>query len=491
MAIQYLAANRFGLGRRFDDPAITDAKGWLTKQLGDYDPAPAGIAALAGRGAIAAAYVEYQEDRRAVRRQAATNDAAMSDADNGTKADAENDMEAKDAVAEMRQQSRQAIRRHYADATAARLSAAVATQTPFPERLVHFWANHFAVSADKQTVVGFAGNHEFEAIRPNIMGKFSDLLIAAVRHPAMLLFLDQAQSFGPDSPFATRIRNRGNRQAPGLNENLAREIMELHTLGVRTGYTQADVTSFAKALTGLTVAGLGRGAGQRLMPADAQPGETLFIDRLHQPGAQTILGKQYADPGAKQAEAVLRDLAVHPATAHHIATKLARHFTGDEPPASLVDRLADDFLKTGGDLPSLYRTLVASPEPWADGPAMFKSPWDWTVSMLRALKVPAFGQKQNVAAMFTQLGQPVWRPGSPAGYDDTVATWAGSAALMQRVELASRVAGRIGDRADARQLAPLILADALTPDTAQAIARADSPGQGIAMLFASPAFLRR
>lgn len=474
MATQYLAANRFGLGRRYDDPAISDVQGWLTRQLGEYDPAPAAIAALAGRGAIAAAYVEYQEDRRAMRAEAA----AMSDEEKGM-------------TPELRRLSRSAIRRHYVDATALRLSAAVATQTPFPERLVHFWANHFAVSADKQTVIGFAGNHEFEAIRPHIMGKFADLLIAAVRHPAMLLYLDQAQSFGPDSVFATRVRGRGNRQAPGLNENLAREILELHTLGVRTGYTQTDVTAFAKALTGLTVAGLGRGAGQRLMPADAQPGETLFIDRLHEPGAQTILGKRYNDMGAKQAETVLRDLAAHPATARHVATKLARHFTADDPPAALVDRLAADFLKTGGDLPSLYRTLIASPEPWAAQPAMFKSPWDWTVSMLRALKAPAFGERQNIAAMFTQLGQPIWRPGSPAGYDDKVATWAGSAALMQRVELASRIAGRIGDRVDARQLAPLVLADALTPGTGQAIARADSPGQGLAMLFASPAFLRR
>lgn len=481
MAIQYLAANRFGLGRRYDDAAVGDPKAWLTRQLGDYDPAPAAMADLAGRAAIAAAYVEYREDRQAMRREAAEPPMSPSDAD-----DAEKGMDP-----EMRRLSRSAIRRHYVDASAARLAAAIATATPFPERLVHFWANHFAVSADKQTVIGFVGNYENEAIRPHIMGKFSDLLIAAVRHPAMLLYLDQAQSFGPDSPVATRARGRGNARAPGLNENLAREILELHTLGVRTGYTQVDVTAFAKALTGLTVAGLGRGAGQRLMPANAQAGDTVFIAPLHEPGAQTVLGRRYDAAGAAQAEAILRDLAVHPATARHIATKLARHFTADDPPAALVDRLAADFARTGGDLPSLYRTLVASPEPWAAAPTLFKSPWDWTVSMLRALKIPALGEKQNVAAMFTQLGQPIWRPGSPAGYDDKVATWAGSAGLMQRVELASRIAGRIGDRVDARQLAPLILADALTAETGQAIARADSPGQGIAMLFASPAFLRR
>ncbi len=477
MAVQYLAANRFGLGRRWDDPAPGDPKAELIRQLGAFDPRPAPIAALAGRETIAAAYMDYREDRQAMRKEAADS-LPMSDDEKGMDP-------------EIRKLFRSEIRRHYVDAASARLVNAVATPTPFPERLTHFWANHFAVSADKLPVIGFTGNYEFEAIRPNIMGKFADLLIAAVRHPAMLLYLDQAQSFGPESPISERARSRGRKQTPGLNENLAREILELHTLGVRTGYTQADVTSFAKALTGLTVAGLGRGAGQRLMPADARPGETVFIAPLHEPGAQTILGKRYDQAGGKQAEAVLRDLAAHPATATHIATKLARHFSGDTPPPALVERLAADFRKTGGDLPSLYRTLVNSPEPWAEGPAMFKSPWDWTVSTMRALKLPALGEKQNVPAIFTQLGQPVWRPGSPAGYDDVVATWAGSAALMQRVELASRIAGRLGDRADARKLAPLILADALTPDAAQALSRADSPGQGLAMLLASPAFLRR
>jgi uncharacterized protein (DUF1800 family) len=478
VAIQYLAANRFGLGRRYDDPAPAgDARDALIGELGAFDPAPPPIAALAGRTAIAAAYLDYREDRAAMR-QAARNAPPMDDAE-------------KAMPAESQRAARAAVRVHYADAVRARLSAAVASPTPFPERLAHFWANHFAVSADKLVVTGFAGNFEYEAIRPNILGTFSDLLIAVVRHPAMLLYLDQAQSFGPDSPVSKRVRARRNRPGPGLNENLGREIMELHTLGVRTGYTQADVTAFAKALTGLTVAGLGRGAGQRLMPADAKPGDTVFIDRLHEPGPQTILGKRYDQPGAKQAEAVLRDLATHPATARHIATKLARHFAGDTPPAPLVERLAADFENSGGDLSSLYRTLVASPEPWAAEPAMFKSPWDWTVSMLRGLRAEALGPRQNVAGIFAQLGQPLWRPGSPAGYDDRVATWAGSAALMQRVELASRVAGRIGDRADARRLAPLLLADALTPAAAQAIARADSPGQGLAMLFATPAFLRR
>ena len=220
MSTQYLAANRFGLGRRWDDPAIGDPRAWLTRQLGAFDPAPAAIAALPGRAAIAAAYLGYREDRQAMRREAA--DMPMSEEEKGMDP-------------ELRRLSRSEIRRHYVDAAGARLANAVATPTPFPERLTHCGASHCAVSADKVTMIGFAGNHEFEAIRPNIMGKFADLLIAAVRHPAMLLYLDQALSFGPDSPVAQRVRRRRKQAKLGLNENLAREILELHTLGVRTG----------------------------------------------------------------------------------------------------------------------------------------------------------------------------------------------------------------------------------------------------------------
>src|SRR3546814_20517880 len=140
----------------------------------------------------------------------------------------------------MRRMARAGFRRHYGEAARARLTAAVATRTPFPERLVHFWSNHFAISADKQSVVGFAGNYENEAIRPHVMGKFSDLLTAAVHHHAMLLFLDQSQSFGPASRLATRVSTRGRRQAPGLHGTLAGECLELHTLRVRDGNAQVE-----------------------------------------------------------------------------------------------------------------------------------------------------------------------------------------------------------------------------------------------------------
>lgn len=478
MAIRYLAANRFGLGRRHDDPEEpADERRDLLRQLDAFAPAPPLISGAVDRAAIARAYMNYDSAREALRqdtkaKQRAGRTDAMADSS-------------------VLRDSLLATRMPYHDAQYARLYTAVASPTPFAERLTHFWANHFAISADKLAVIGFTGNHEFEAIRPHVMGTFADMLIAAVRHPAMLFYLDQQDSVGPDSPLAQSFRTARPPLNLGVNENLAREILELHTLGVRTGYTQSDVTAFAHALTGLAVAGLGKRPIQRAMPSGATPGDTLFIEQMHQPGPKTILGRRYGRDGERQGEAILRDLAVHPATARHIATKLARHFAGDTPPPSLIARLAADFRRTGGDLPSLYRTLVSSPEPWATDIAMFKSPWDWTVSMMRALKVPTFLEKENLNAMFGQLGQPIWRPGSPAGYADTVATWAGSAALMQRVELINRVSVRVGDRVDARHIAPHILADALTPRTSEAIGQAASPAQGLVLLFASPTFLRR
>ena len=232
---------------------------------------------------------------------------------------------------------RQSIRQDYLAMNAARLNLALTTQVPFIERLVHFWANHFAVSVDKLPVIGLAGLLEFEAIRPNVLGRFSDMLLAVEQHPAMLVYLDQAQSVGPDSEAGEFVSGRGGKQF-GLNENLAREIMELHTLGVRTGYSQADVTEFARALTGWTVGGLGRGPAARLV--GGANGQFQFASILHEPGSRTIMGKRYDQQGEAQATAIFLDLASSPATAKHLATKLGRHFAGDDPPPALVDRLS-------------------------------------------------------------------------------------------------------------------------------------------------------
>jgi uncharacterized protein (DUF1800 family) len=328
---------------------------------------------------------------------------------------------------------------------------------------------------------------EFEAIRPHVLGKFSDMLLAVEQHPAMLIYLDQAQSIGPNSPAGQRISMRGGKQR-GLNENLAREIMELHTLGVRTGYSQSDVTEFARALTGWTVSGLGRGPAARMI--GGAPGQFTFAEVLHEPGGRTIVGKRYDQAGEAQARAVLLDLAASPATAKHLSTKLARHFAGDDPPPALVERLSKAYLVSGGDLPVVYRALIDSPEAWAPQPVKFKNPWEWSVSALRALGLRDL-EPQAAAGVLKQLGQPTWQPGSPAGWDDIAASWAGPDALVRRVEVAQRLAERAGSAVDARSLAEKLFPGSLGAPTRTAIARAESPAEGLALLLVSPEFVRR
>jgi uncharacterized protein (DUF1800 family) len=272
----------------------------------------------------------------------------------------------------------------------------------------------------------------------------------------------------------------------GLNENLGREIMELHTLGVRSGYTQADVTEFARALTGWSATGIGPGG--RL--DDGAPGSFAFRPQLHEPGTRTILGKTYAQQGENQARAAMIDFAAAPQTATHIATKLARHFAGDNPPQPMIDRLAAAFTRGKGDLPTLYAALIDSPEAWSPQPLKFKTPWEWTISSLRGLGRGEIG-KMQVASIQTQLGQPVWKPGAPAGWDDTAASWAAPDTLLRRVEFAQQLVAPVGDQVDARQLGPKLIPASFSPATTDQIGRAESPGSALALLLVSPDFLRR
>jgi uncharacterized protein (DUF1800 family) len=482
-----LSASRFGLGARPDDSAPTDSRRALLAQFDRYEAKPATFASAPARATVARGLADYLAETRQARQEMSGGKRAQPAMAEG----AENPQATalRDALKETRRFARDESRSNYLALVGARANTALNSPAPFVERMVHFWANHFAVSADKLTVIGLAGLLEVEAIRPHVLGKFADMLLAVERHPAMLLYLDQAQSVGPESPIGARVAARGVRKI-GLNENLAREIMELHTLGVRTGYSQADVTEFARALTGWTVAGLGRGPMARFAGADGTPGDFAFAAPLHQPGSRTIMGRIYPEGGDAQARAVLADLATHSATATHLATKLARHFAGDAPPKPLVDRLAASFARTGGDLPTLYRILIEAPELASPTPAKFKSPWDWSISALRAVGTRQV-EGQAMAGLQTQLGQPVWRPGSPAGFDDRDASWAGPDALMRRVEAAARIATRAGNAVDVPKLARSILPGGGSPATLTAIARAESPVEGLSLMLVAPEFMRR
>lgn len=304
MGAANIARNRFGLGAKPDEPPLNDPAGWLQGQFDIFDATPAAIAEAPSRRAVATELADYLEQTRALRQQdgprrpataapivsqvAMPGDApemapeAPAAPMNGDLVNAGLANDANDPAKQARRLARRQGRDYYAALVGARATAALDTPAPFVERLVHFWSNHFAVSADKLTVIGLAGLLEFEAIRPHVVGKFGDMLGAVERHPAMLLYLDQAQSIGPNSPVGIRVAARGNRQI-GLNENLAREIMELHTLGVRTGYTQTDVTEFARAMTGWTVAGIGRGPGARFSGTDGAPGDFSLPPRFTSP----------------------------------------------------------------------------------------------------------------------------------------------------------------------------------------------------------------
>ena len=498
-----IALNRFGLGARADQPVPGDPVGWLTAQFAKYDAKPDVIASAPTSAAVSADLADYFRQQRALRAQfggrpggpkaaAAAGAPAMEMANPGMQQESAMAMPVasgqSDAAKQARQFAQRTGRGDYAGAVGARATAALITDTPFVERLVHFWSNHFAVSADKLQVIGLSGTLEFEAIRPHVLGSFRDMLVAVEQHPAMLLYLDQAVSVGPNSPLGLRVAQRGNRKI-GLNENLAREILELHTLGVRTGYSQTDVTEFARAMTGWTVAGIGQGPGARAAGTDGLPGDFVFAAPLHEPGDRMVIGKRYPAGGVEQAQAVLNDVAVAPATAAHIATKLARHFAGDTPPPAMVARLQAAFLSSGGDLPTVYRAIIASPEAWAEQPLKFKTPWEWTISAMRGLNVKT-ADPLVMVGLLTQLGQPVWRPGQPVGYDDIAASWAGPDAVLRRVEAAERFASRAAN-IDARALAPKLLPGAVSPATTTALANCESPAQGLALLLVAPEFMRR
>lgn len=288
----------------------------------------------------------------------------------------------------------------------ARYRVATTTDAGFSERLVHFWSNHFAISADKRQASLYAAPMEREAIRPHIFGRFEDLLLAAETHPGMLRYLDNAQSVGEGSVFATRGARRRKQQgdgAPkrklGLNENLAREILELHTLGVDGGYTQADVTEFARAITGWgTPLARDFSAGQSVDSA------FVFRAAAHEPGPRSVLGTRYAEGGVEQGRAILADLARRPATAKHLSLKLARHFVADVPPSALVERMTEAYLSGSGDLRKVYRVLIESDLSWSTDARKFKTPDDFLVSAMRASGIDAGARPDVVVALLRQLG---------------------------------------------------------------------------------------
>ncbi len=420
---------RFGLGRRGGEALPSDPLAWLRAQLRDPDPALADpmSSTLAGL-----------EAHRL-------------------------DHELKPAEGEVR---RTEILWKADVAIAMRRLAT--TDQPFRERLVWFWANHFTVSLRRGEIRPLALPYVQEAIRPHVTGRFVDMLRAVERHPAMLWYLDNHESVGPDSPAGLR----GHR---GLNENLARECLELHTVGASAGYTQADVTEFAKILTGWSVD-----------MRSASPG-FAFMPERHQPGEKTLMGQTFPE-GEAGGEAALTWLGNHPATFRRIAEQLARHFVADQPAPADVARIADVLRRTRGDLRAATLALLELKSAWQPLTKL-RAPTDYVISAVRALDLPE-QDRPDMHGLMNRLGQPFLSAPLPNGWPDTAAEWADGEMLLRRADWAVGVAGKY-PALDPMRLAEASLGDLLSEDTRRAIQRAASRQDAVALALAGPEFLRR
>jgi uncharacterized protein (DUF1800 family) len=458
-----IAATRFGLGARSGEIKVvrSDPQGFLLAQT-----APTGVPTPLR--ALPQDRVEaLQEFRQA---QSAFQ-----------RANQQQDRKARDLRPELNAR-RAALRDQIAGDVLQRAALGATTEQGFAERWALFWANHFSVGAGNFVRTATIGPYEAAAIRPHVFGRFADLLVAAETHPAMLLYLDQNASVGPDSPLAQRTARRPDaKRQLGLNENLAREILELHTVGVDGGYTQADVTEFARALTGLSFRGFNA-------PAE-QVGEIYFRQIAHQPGPRSIMGVAYEVEGEAQALAILHDLAARPQTARFISRKIARHFVADDPPPALVARLEAVWRDTDGALDQVAAALIAAPEAWAPAPAKFKTPYEFMISSWRA--VGAAPRKPADLAMLTAMGhRPFYAP-SPEGWPDEAAAWATPDGIVKRLVWTQDFAPQAIGTADPSEVAAQALGARLSPATARAVARAESRGEGLALLLMSPEFQRR
>jgi uncharacterized protein (DUF1800 family) len=464
-----LALHRFGLGPRAGSitAIASDPRGAVLAELERPQAGRIADADLQSSGTANRAVFEYNAERAArARVEQRRRREAMQEGMQNPDMAAEPAPDAEPAAAEREVPLPQQI---YLREAKAHYDAAFAAEIGFVERLVWFWSNHFCVSADNTVM---AGAYEREAIRPHALGRFADLLLAADGHPAMLIYLNNAASIGPNSI-------SGINRERGLNENLAREILELHTLGVRTIYSQADVTSFAKVLTGWTV-----------FPTATNPdrgGEFLFNRRMHEPGPQTVIGKVYPDGGVEQGRAVLADLARQPETAKHVAVKLARHFIADEPPPSLVELLARRFADTDGDLKEVAKALVTAPESWVPERSKIKRPGEWIVAARRATGLP--GDVRRTTRATLGLGEPLWRPPAPKGFSDDNAAWLDG--LPQRLTIANTYAQGVAERVDMDSILDTALGPLASAETRRTVAAAESKPQALTVLLMAPEFQRR
>jgi uncharacterized protein (DUF1800 family) len=413
---------RFGLGRRPSEAVPADLHGWLAHQLEGPEPAN-----FVGLSTTADALIALQQDRAERRANPAVRP----------------------------QRTRQLFQ---ADASK-QLANAIETSVPFRERLVWFWANHFTVSRRRHAVTAIIGPFIREAIRPHITGRFADLLLAVMRHPAMLMYLDNGRSVGPNSPIGQRLER-------GINENLARECLELHTLSAASGYTQADVTEFAKILTGWSV------------DREAYPPGFLFRPDAHESGAKHLMGREFP-PGEEGGVQALAFLARHPATSRHLATKLVSHFVADDPPTDAVRQIEGVLRDSDGDIGAAALAVTRIRAAWHPL-AKVRTSQDYAIACLRAVELPP-ASRPDLLDVLEGLGQPVWAPPLP--------DWAAPDGLVRRIDWVYELAG--GVDADAVTVGEATLGPWLPPATIKAVHHAGSRREAFTLLLASPEFMRR
>lgn len=445
----FIAANRFGLGARPGELwAISrDPRAWVSSQISMPHQIPAPLSAMPPSSETIRKIHEVR-------------------------------IEGQDAI---RAAMRSTFRPLMIKELHARTMAMVQSEHSFRERMVAFWSNHFTVSATRFTVGPLIGGYEREAIRPHIFGSFEDMLVAVARHPVMLSYLDNARSTGPRSI-------AGQRRGVGLNENLAREILELHTLGVNGGYSQNDVTEFAKVLTGWSHGGLrNKNSIQFLGPVH---GKFEYHDRRHEPGDKMILGKTYREDGAQEGIDVLADLAKHPSTARFIATKLVRHFVNDTPPPAAIAQIEQAYLRSDGNLAAVSRELIRLEEIWLQPLTKVKTPYELVVSMLRAVDLQDVPER-SLAGSLRQLGHFPFRASSPAGWPDRAKDWLSPESLLRRIEWVRAATARFPRSLQPDDIAEVTIGPVMTAPTKEMIDAAPSGEEALAMIFASAEFQRR
>jgi len=453
----FIALNRFGLGAGPGeaDRLGGDPRGWVESQISRRQSVPADLSRFPGSAET------------------------MAKIHNARLVDQE----------QLRQITREMFRSIFIDESLARAHYMIATETPFVERMVLFWSNHFTVSRTKNIIGPAIPAYEREVIRPHIFGSFSDMSKAASRHICMTSYLDNFMSMGPNSRSGRfRIKRRGNKKT--INENLAREILELHTLGVNGGYTQQDVIELAKAISGWSHGGIR--FRRRQQPPDNQPvhGGFEFRQAFHEPGPKTILGKTYQEDGVNEGLAVLDDLAAHPSTAKFLATKLVRHFLADDPPPDAVEQIAKVFTDTDGDLLEVSKAILNLDAVWAAVLPKVKNPYELVISTHRAVGNHR-PKRQDLIVPLHELGQLPFSAPSPQGWGDRAKDWIAPAALMTRIEWVRRFARRV----PATFVPAEVLEDTIGPvasmETRDWVGRATSGDAALATLFASPEFQRR